>query len=258
MNNTFNLKRFGMLFKKHTLEHGKAYLLSTGVLTGLMFICLLYMSFISGGHLNANAQIPVFLVELLLAGSIFTSNAFSDLGNKSKGIPTLMIPASHFEKYLVVWLYTYVIFQVVFVAVFYLTGEIVLTLGKHDLPTDKLVNVFDTENDSWYTFVIYGLLHSFAFFGAVHFKKLHFIKTAITFFICVLLLVIINGPMLGRMVNADINAGLPFQRLLLGEKDQYIAIDPSRNMISASYCVLALVVLLLWITTYFKLKEKEV
>ena len=257
MSNTFNIQRFGALFKKHTLEHSKTYALFAGILIGLMFVVLMFMSFTNNGHLNIYGQIPIFIFGLLLAGSMFTSTAFADLGNKSKGIPALMLPASHFEKYLVAWLYTYVFFQVVFVAVFYSTTEIVMALGKHDLPTD-MVNVFDTQNDCWYAFIMYGLFHAFAFFGAILFKKLHFIKTAIVFFMCVIVLVIINGPLLARMIGAEIDGGLPFQRLFLKENDRYIAINASPNMINTGFCVLGVVVLLLWTTTYFRLKEKEV
>src|SRR4051794_28226809 len=104
MSNTFDIKRFGMLFKKHTLEHGKTYLLSAGVLTGIMFLTLGFMSYSSNGHLRINEQIPVFVFLSIIAGGIFTSIVFTELGDKSKAIPTLMLPASHFEKYLVAWL----------------------------------------------------------------------------------------------------------------------------------------------------------
>jgi hypothetical protein len=63
---------------------------------------------------------------------------------------------------------------------------------------------------------------------------------------------------LGKMITANINNGLPFQRLFIVENDRYIAIDASQSMVNTSFCVLAFIVLLLWTTTYFKLKEKEV
>ena len=258
MNNTFDIKRFGMLLKKHSLEHGKTYLLSAGVLTGLMFLVLGFMSYSSNGHLRINAQIPVFVFMSLIAGSIFTSIVFTELGDKSKAIPNLMLPASHFEKYLVAWLYSYVIFQVVYVGVFYLTDGIIVSMGHHELEVDKVINVFDTEkNDCWYAFVMYGFIHAFSFFGAIVFNKLHFIKTAMVFFACLILLTLINKPIVSALIPGDIKS-IPFQRLDIYEHERYFNIRGSDQMMNVSLYVLALVVLLLWATTYSRLKEKEV
>ncbi len=258
MNNTFNLKRFGMLFKKHTLEHGKTYLLSAGVLTGFMFILLGFMSYSSGGHLFNNLQVPVFVFMMLITGGIFTSIVFSDFGDKSKGIPALMLPASHFEKYLVSWLYSYIIFQVIYICAFYLIDSIVVNLGYHDLEVDKVINIFDTQrNDCWYAFVMYGFIHAFAFFGAIFFKKLHFIKTAIAFFACLIILTLINKPIINALIPGDVKS-IPFQRLDIYDHDRYFNMRPSGEMMNISFGVLALVVLLLWATTYLRLKEKEV
>ena len=258
MNNTFDIKRFGMLFKKHTLEHGKTYLLSAGVLTGLLFILLGFSSYSSDGHLRINVQIPVFVFISLITGGIFTSIVFSELGDKSKAIPTLMLPASHFEKYLVAWLYSYIIFQVIYVGVFYLTDSIVVNMGHHELEVDKVINIFDTQkNDCWYAFVAYGFIHAFSFFGAIFFKKLHFIKTAIAFFACLIILTLINKPIVSALIPGDIKS-IPFQRLDIYDHDRYFNIRGSDGMMNVSLCVLALVVLLLWATTYLRLKEKEV
>ena len=258
MNNTFDIKRFCMLFKKHTLENSKTYLLSAGVLTGLMFIFLGFNSYSSNGHLLMYVQIPFFIFMLLIAGSIFTSIVFTELGDKSKAIPTLMLPASHFEKYLVSWLYSYVIFQLVYVGVFYLTASIVVNMGHHELEVDKVINVFDWQkNECWYAFVAYGFIHAFAFFGAIFFKKLHFIKTAMAFFAGLVLLTLVNKPIVSALIPGDVKS-IPFQRLDIYEHDRYFNIRASDGMMNISLCVLALVVLLLWAATYLRVKEKEV
>ncbi|MEO8885496.1 MAG: hypothetical protein ABI367_05495 [Mucilaginibacter sp.] len=258
MNNTFDIKRFSMLFKKHTQEQGKTYLLSAGVLTGFMFLLFGFFSYSNDGHLPTNLQIPVFIFMSLIAGGIFTSIVFSELGDKSKAIPALMLPASHFEKYLIGWMYSYLIFQVVYVGVFYLTAGIIVSMGHHELEVDKVINIFDTQgNQCWYAFVMYSFIHAFAFFGAIFFKKLHFIKTAIAFFICLIILIIINNPIINAIIPGVVKS-VPFQQLAINEHERYISIWPTENMVNASLCVLALVVLLLWTATYLRVKEKEV
>src|ERR1700712_4678815 len=119
MNNTFNIDRFMLLFKKRSVEQAKTYLLSIAVLTGMLFIILGFNSFTNRGHLDRNPQGIIFMFFLLLGGSIYTSLSFTDMGDKKMAIPALALPASHFEKYLVSWLYSYVIFQLVCVGVFY-------------------------------------------------------------------------------------------------------------------------------------------
>src|ERR1700743_2754531 len=100
MNNTFDLNRFLLLFKKHTLEHAKIYLLSFIVLMGLVFLVLGFDSYTNGGLLDKKAQQISFIFIMLIGGSIFTSMSFIELGDKKKAIPFLTLPASHFEKYL--------------------------------------------------------------------------------------------------------------------------------------------------------------
>ena len=38
-------------------------------------------------------------------------------------------------------------------------------------------------------YLVFAFLHAIAFFGAVYFEKLHFIKTAFTFFIIIAVLI---------------------------------------------------------------------
>jgi hypothetical protein len=61
MNNTFSFRRFYMLFKKHTIENASLYLLSAGVLTGLMFIILGLVAYNLGGIVPPGVQTIVFV-----------------------------------------------------------------------------------------------------------------------------------------------------------------------------------------------------
>ena len=51
MNQTFNLNRFAALFKKHTVENYKTYLMSVGVLAGLLILFMGIASYSNGGYL---------------------------------------------------------------------------------------------------------------------------------------------------------------------------------------------------------------
>lgn len=260
MNNTFSLKRFGLLFKKHTLEHGNSYLLSTGVLTGLLLLILAFASYTSNGNLDEKVQRNIFVIFFLLAGTIFTSLTFADLGDKKKAIPVLTLPSSHFEKYLVSWVYTFVIFQLVFLGAFYMVDMLVLSMSK--APVDdinKLMNVFSVRTKAFVALIVYAVLHALAFWGAVFFQKLHFIKTTFVLFIAGIIIVVLNMPLLRLLINSKyILRGMPFSSLRLNESGRYLMVDVDPHFNIYAIIVFAAIVILLWTSAFFRFKEKEV
>lgn len=263
MNNTFDIKRFGMLFKKHTIEHSKTYGLSIAVLFGVIFLILLFFSMMNRWHLDEGSQIMLFLFTMSGFGSIFGSVVFADLGDRSKVIPALMLPSSHFEKFLVGLLYSYFIFLIVFVASFCLADYIVVNLSNHDLEENQMINVFQTTGRRpILAFVSFTLFHAFVFWGSIVFKKLHLIKTAIVFFLCLGAVALINGLVLNMFFAADtrFSAGMPFTGIgILQPNQDYSSwgLEPADEFYTYLKAVFVIVVLLFWTTTYFKLKEKE-
>lgn len=252
-----------MLFKKHTVEHSKTYALSTAVLFGVIFLVLLFFSMMNKWHLSDQDQIMVLIFSMCGFGSIFGSMVFADLGDRSKVIPALMLPSSHFEKFLVGLLYSYFIFLIVYLASFYLADYIVVSLSDHELDEHKMINVFETTGrQPALVFMVFTLFHAFVFWGSVFFKKLHFVKTTIVFFLCVGLLTLINGLVLNMffLPQTRFSAGSPFNGVGIFKPDQEYAmwyIQPTEQFELYSKVIFVIVVLLFWTTTYFKLKEKE-
>jgi len=256
MNNTFSFKRFSMLFKKHSMEHGRTYLLSTAVLTGLLFVILYLITYFNNGRISVGDQAGIFVMGFILSGCIFTSSIFANLGNKKKAIPILTLPASHFEKYLVSWIFTLLVFQVLYVGAFYIADSIVLALSTS--ATTKMLYVFDSEQKLPIVFIAYTLLHALAFWGAIYFEKLHFIKTVFTFFIILLITVIVNRVIVTIFIGSTVLNGLPFLGIELLESGRFFRLAPPDGFIYAHLAVVMLIVLFLWISAFFKLKEKEV
>jgi hypothetical protein len=262
MNNTFNLKRFILLFKKHTIEHAKTYLLSSLVLAGILFLILGLASYNRNGNLPIDVQANMFIYFMLISGCLFTSVVFSDLGDKKKAIPLLTLPASHLEKYLVSWIYSYIIFQLVFVGIYYFVDGSVISLGQPPVEHKyELINIFSMEQMAFIAFIIYGLLHAFTFWGAVFFEKLHFIKTSAIFFFCLIALIIINKPLISLLVKNGASADLPFTEVYFIDNTQLHHIwrfSPDNMILNYDIAALALIVILMWTSTFYKLKEKEV
>lgn len=258
MKNNFDLNRFTLLFKKHTSEHIAAYSMSTLALFGFLFACVLFFSTSRNSLVAVNFQRDIFFFFLWTSGCIFTSNVFADLGNNKKASAILMLPASHFEKFLVNWIYSYLIFQVVFVGVFYLVLFISSSLVHFQGKEYQIYNLAkDLRATSW-IFLSYMVLHAISFAGSVYFKKLHLIKTAIAFFALFAIVVPLNEPLMELFLNRDVAAPMPFFRIIIEENNNIFRLDLRKSQ--KVFLMLIPVVLagMVWTTTYFRLKEKEI
>jgi hypothetical protein len=179
MNQYFNLTRFGRLLRKHTIEHLPSYAMSTAVLAGGVLVVLGALTYLTRRPLDHEMQLVLFTFGMLAAGAIFTASVFAELGQSRGAAPALLLPASHFEKYLVAWLYSLPVFWVVYTVVFMAINFLVLQLGNQGRPYE----VFDFSRGSSELvgpLLSYALLHSVALWGAIFFRRLHVIKTAFT------------------------------------------------------------------------------
>src|SRR5579863_5670198 len=229
MNDIFNPKRFGRLFIKHTVEHYKSYLMSLGVLIGVLSLGIGFFTYINNDEpLNMAMQTGVFAIVLLLAGTMFTSTIFSDMGNKKRSISALTLPASHFEKYLVAWIYSYVLFQLVFVAVYPAILAVILNT-RHWPARFEIFNVFHLPVLPW-ILMLYAMLHAITLCGAIFFKRLQFIKTAFVFFIGLMLLSLINKSVIEAALGRDIISAVPFAFINFNDGRNNYAITPVVNM----------------------------
>lgn len=257
MNDIFNLKRFGRLFIKHTVEHYKNYLMSLGVLIGVLSLGVGFFTYINHDEpMNMPMQSGLFGVVLLLAGTMFTSTIFSDMGDTKKSVSALTLPASHFEKYLVGWLYSYVIFQLVFLAVY--PAILVAILNTRHWPMRfEVFDIFHQPALPW-LLMLYAMLHAFTMCGAIFFKKLHFIKTGFIFFIGLMLLSLVNKTVIEAALGRDIISAVPFAFINFNEGHNYYSITSATQMDTFFYCLTITLALILWGAAYFRLTEKQV
>jgi hypothetical protein len=101
MNNTFELKRFGLVFKKLLFERSL-------MLYGSFILVALFTWFIyhvtRDTHLDVDAfqmyEMQAFAIGLNLGGIFWVATGFNYFANKEEGYNYLMLPASHFEKWL--------------------------------------------------------------------------------------------------------------------------------------------------------------
>lgn len=256
MNNQFSWKRFVKLFKKHTAEHYKYYFMSVLVTSGILILFLSFIQFQNQKPLGPEQQAAFFMTFFLLSGTIFTSGVFTNLSPGKRAITVLTLPASHFEKFLVVWIYSFLLFQVVYVTGFYLILYLVLKIGNFENQQIELFSLFDQNIKPYMIFLAYAFLHACTLLGAVAFKNWHFIKTAAILFAFGLLVYVINAQILKHLLDRDVGS-MPFLGMNYIDNNRYHYITITADIIPFIYTLPIILTILLWTSSYFRLKEKQ-
>ena len=257
MSNIFNINRFGRLFIKHTSEHYKSYLMSVLVLLGVMLLGGSFIVYMLNAPMTIGMQTALFTGVLLLAGTIFTSTVFADLGESKKAIVWLTLPASHFEKYLVVWLYSFLFLIVIYTCCFYIVLFFLTSIKHFPNEHTEILDLFD-RGGGLQVFLLYAFLHSIAFYGAICFEKLHFIKTAFIFFIGIALLIIINHLIQYGILGREIMMNVPFGGARFMENNQEREINITIGQQWHMLTLIGVLACVFWVAAYFRLKEKQV
>lgn len=258
MNNHFNFHRFGLLFRKHTAEHYKTYLLSLAVLQGGMFAVMGFINYMASRPLGPNEQ-SIFIVLLLPgAGMMFSSTVFAQLGDKKRAIAYLTLPASQLEKYLVGWIYAFPVYLLLFVPAFYLMLSLLLHLDPRVVGEPEMINVL-TSSPKLHTLVIlYGLLSAVMLIGSAYFDKNHFTKTVFAGILALVLLYNLNKQLAQAMLGRELISVGPFGSVAFSEDDMRFEVgiyEGNEYLITALIVVLAL---LGWVAAYYKIREKQV
>jgi hypothetical protein len=259
MNNLFSASRFLKLFNKHSKEQYKTYLMSTAVLIGLLSVGMGGIAYGNDGAFGPMLQFSFFFAFFLLTGTVFTSIVFADLGDTKKAIPALTLPVSHFERFLVGWLYSFVIFQLVYFSCFYIVDLLVINIGNNNPRVHNTMMILDFhETKVCITYLAFILLHSIAFLGAIFFEKLHFIKTGFVLFIFLIALILTNNAIVHLLFNKTVHPTAPFQAVYVQENTLYYQLKETETGQTILVVMIFSVTLILWVTAYFKLKEKQV
>jgi hypothetical protein len=255
MNNYFSIKRFSGLFIKHTVEHYRTYLMSASVLAGVFLLGGSFIFYMIPGPVDAGFQMAIFGVLILIAGPLFTSTIFTDLGDKRRAIPILTLPASPLEKFMVSWIYSYVIFFVVYTGVFYLVLFILMNLKPWPGHQIEILSLF--QDKFVLVMILFSLLHAVTLYGAIRFEKLHFIKIGFSFFIFYALLILVNSLFVRFIVDRPIKPVTPFAFLNFQDGVNFYSVGLNAQQSAWAFIVVPIISLLIWTAAYFRFKEKQ-
>jgi hypothetical protein len=277
MNQTFSFQRFLFLVGKTWSENRKKYLLSILAFMSLVFVWFAFIMLTDESNpLAKGLQEVTFFFSLFLVGPFFASQFFSDLGSKTKGTSYLMVPASALEKLLCSLLYTLVFFFIVFVLAFYVVDFIAVLIANTFHPSYNgattvngepfkahIINMFKSRDISsgsslsYYFILVFVGLQSAALLGSVYFEKFSYIKTVISLTLIVLLSGLIVFKIMGSFFPRG-SFGLVEFKFFNSDGDIAIVELPRWSQKIIEILAFYGFTIIFWITTYFRLKEKEV
>jgi len=269
MNNIFSFNRFAMLFRKHTSENLKFYLMSLFVLFGIIILFLTFQLMQDVGFRNNDKRQAVFTVFLFLAGTVFSSLIFSPFGKKTSATQSIILPCSKLEKYSIAWLYSQLIFPLVYIIIYYLVDYVFafkLYSNNHFVPVQmspvQNLELFSSDDYRVRLIIpVFIFLNSLSFFGSIFFRNYQYVKTGFGLILFVFLLIMFN-PFIVRMFSGVKVRGLVlFSQVNVfrhGFNLENALFSPSTNvMLALGIFLLVFTPVMFWIIAYHKLRERE-
>jgi len=275
MNNHFSLKRALLLLRKNFKESGSSYL--------LMFLAGLGILFLSYGLLivaSFHSMFPtgdrkmIFVIGLLLGGTLFSSSHYSFFKSEAKTIQFLLLPATAGEKLLVGFVLTQIMYLIIYLGIF--TGIdwlMCLTYNEFVAIPNWIIEqekhyyqgkpIFQSDTILFKELVIlYFITTSIAHLGSLSFIRNAYVKTAILLVISFIGIIYLNNKMLVMLIPEEI---MPHGKYFtdsfrIGPLQQPTGIVtlPESWQIRITWFLPIFLYGSCWIMSYYKLKEKQI
>jgi len=262
MNETFNFRRFRILFVKTIVER-PVHIMGTFVLS-FSLVVLVYFLFKSIANYEI-AQLFSFSIGLVGGGCLLASLVFGYFSDNASSASYLTLPASGLEKWLCaiiivggIYLISFLLFfrgvDALFVHLYH------MSLNQKDPRYNTQYNAvyLFTFSDAWLIFIFFLNAVCAMFVGSLYFNKISFIKVALVicgmYFFTFLLNYLINS-----ILFKDMTHGFPFHMVAIktGTEQGIVTLPASLNK-AFDLIVQYILPASLLIISYIRLKEKEV
>lgn len=275
MNNTFNIKRFGLLLRKDFLENGKRYLLQFLTLFGIIAVFIFWISYqYYTNGINHNWSIMREMltnvsVLFCIFGTLCAATLTEPMRDKIRRIAYLANPASNFEKMLSRWLIVTIGYVIAFFAALWLADAVrvaafSISYPEIDIPFLDFGFMYPAQGSDFSGFVFttkhlfiaclgfYFFLQSLFVLGATFWAKGTFIKTFSTGVLVVLLFLLLCYWAI--LLSYDEAAQFP-KVLDSFEMDGHVSQEQVLPFIT---CVFGLFALINWTLAFFRFRESEI
>jgi heme/copper-type cytochrome/quinol oxidase subunit 2 len=271
MSNVFNFNRLCALIRRQWIAVGKIYMMSIVIIAGIFIAFYGFSIFNNYGDISTHSEMgryvlnfrqPLFYFLGLFFITIISSSYFSDLGQKTKAIFELMIPASRLEKFLSAVFYTAIVSLSAYFLLFFLVdlafvsylrsiGSSITTIQmepRGQVVVDNWMYFFKMEKSEFFPYFYFlpFILNALFLLGSIAYQNYQYIKTAITMIIYIAVWII------------------TFIYVMKLTTDNTIGIDNNNyfdEKVHSLQLVLAIgifLTLIFWGLAFLKLKEKEV
>lgn len=271
----FSLRRFLRLAAAHWAEQRRGYLwfLGVGIMLHVVLLIIIFANKDGYQTLSTTTQATIYYSGLFLLAPIFAGRYFTQMARRQSGLLVLMRPASSFEKWLLAVLFIVVAYPLSYTFAFYLCdvpawliahAKVVRYLAEHAslvaAGTDTQVGIYRLELSNYALFhplsdgmtvadllqigVVLSTLQAFAIFGSLFFRNAPFIKTLFAGFLIMLAIIFLSAA-------------------LKTTPDLLFDFWESERPMSGLQLILfpalwVAVPLLLWLSTYLALREREI
>ena len=278
MNQTFSLPRFGRLVRKYFTDNRGQLLANIGLLVSGLFVLIVFAYQGSPGAVNDQRYI-LFFVLGWACWYVFTVQQTAVLNQKERAINYLMQPTSQVEKILLIWLVSGIGFVIVYASVFALFDAIGVSYVNNRDWTPEQLDMMHRQGSLFEFKSIFGeksidkipkqlwvftaLLHSFTLAFSLLVRRYTLPLIVVIAFAVLIFSYLGNNFLLHALTGSNVIKSVsPFAQAVAESpvnKYQYRVIEvpqPFGNQIRYGVGIIAIV--LLYITAYFRLKEREV
>ncbi|SIO51373.1 hypothetical protein [Chitinophaga niabensis] len=197
----FSFARFSYLFKLQMAANRKLYLLGMAAMAGMM-LCYMFLGvFTFENGLTFETQIDFISIALILSGSFFASLIFKQYGDKDKRIQSILLPVSNTERLAVAGLFTFLLFPLVFILLYFICLTIANSVDVHVLGNMNDIYMLNGI-EGRYMFMIFFLVQSVSLLGAIWFRRFTFVKTAVLACLVIIFFSSVN-ELINKMVLDD-------------------------------------------------------
>jgi len=267
MNDIFEFKRFGLLFKKTIAERYVQLIGITGLALAATLVIYSAVLYFTGGMGRNLAQNLSFVYGIIGGGCFLGSVIFGYFNTNASGAAYLTLPVSAFEKWFCGMLIIGVLFPSLFLVFYRLIDSCFVLfyhngLNKND-PRYKdmydAVQVYDFNNNfAKQCVMIYANFASAMMLGSLYFNKVSAVKTALVYG-CVLGLLYILNLTIANMLFHNVDGTFPFSAV-------FIKVGNDVGILGLPDAIANLVLLaiqfiipgILFLTVFIRLREKEI
>jgi len=293
MNQLLDFRRLYRLLHKNWFESRKAYGLFFLTIAAFFTGWFIFIIMIGNPYAFSPAnQVTLYFGGLFIAGCLSASFIFRDFTTRPRKIHYQLLPAATLEKLLCVLFYGVLIFFSAYTLIFYVTDYLAIKMANNanyeimvgrttraielrqrfgitgPLSPSTLINVFSRSADLFVfypgdnidLFTAYFPIQSAFILGAVYFNKNSFFKTLVVLLLIWLFLFVVEDKLLIRLLPGNARQSNLFTVATLTDNtgnETYYTLPFWLGRLM-TFLMRFGITPLIWLATYYRLKEKEI